>query len=124
MATDHLGRETIFVGRCARGFIVSASFWEVVAFVQPESSDFDEEAMLEHVVFQLPLDYRTIVKGIDVVPPATILRCSGPDLCVSSRTYWDIVFDTTEKVKKTFDEHGISIPFPQRDVHIHEHKAD
>ncbi|TET94848.1 MAG: mechanosensitive ion channel family protein, partial [Candidatus Zixiibacteriota bacterium] len=30
--------------------------------------------------------------------------------------------DTTEKVKKQFDAEGISIPFPQRDVHIHEHK--
>ena len=37
--------------------------------------------------------------------------------------YWDIFFDVTEKVKKAFDAGGISIPFPQRDVHIHEHKA-
>jgi small conductance mechanosensitive channel len=37
--------------------------------------------------------------------------------------YWDIFFDVTEKVKKAFDTNGISIPFPQRDVHIHEHKA-
>jgi hypothetical protein len=26
--------------------------------------------------------------------------------------------DTTEKVKKAFDANGITIPFPQRDVHI------
>jgi small conductance mechanosensitive channel len=36
--------------------------------------------------------------------------------------YWGVMFDTTEKVKKRFDEEGISIPFPQRDVHIYEHK--
>ena len=27
--------------------------------------------------------------------------------------------DTTEKVKLTFDAEGISIPFPQMDVHLH-----
>ena len=37
--------------------------------------------------------------------------------------YWSLWFDLTEKVKKRFDEEGISIPFPQRDVHVYEHKA-
>jgi small conductance mechanosensitive channel len=37
--------------------------------------------------------------------------------------YWGIYFDTTEAVKKRFDADGISIPFPQRDVHVYEHKA-
>jgi len=36
--------------------------------------------------------------------------------------YWSFYFDTTEKVKKQFDAEGISIPFPQRDVHMYEHK--
>ena len=27
--------------------------------------------------------------------------------------------DITEKVKLTFDEKGISIPYPQMDVHVH-----
>ncbi len=37
--------------------------------------------------------------------------------------YWGVVFDVTEAVKKRFDAEGISIPFPQRDVHLYEHKA-
>lgn len=32
--------------------------------------------------------------------------------------YWDIYFNFPEKVKKAFDAEGISIPFPQRDVHL------
>ena len=36
--------------------------------------------------------------------------------------FWNIFFETTEKVKKTFDAQGITIPFPQRDVHIYESK--
>ncbi|MCG5051762.1 MAG: mechanosensitive ion channel [Myxococcales bacterium] len=32
--------------------------------------------------------------------------------------YWNVRFDFTERVKLAFDQEGISIPFPQRDVHI------
>lgn len=32
--------------------------------------------------------------------------------------YWAINFDMIEKVKKTFDKEGISIPYPQTDVHV------
>lgn len=34
--------------------------------------------------------------------------------------YWDVRWDITREVKLAFDEEGISIPFPQRDVHLHE----
>jgi small conductance mechanosensitive channel len=40
----------------------------------------------------------------------------------TSDDYWSFFFDTTEKVKKQFDAQGVSIPFPQRDVHVYEHK--
>jgi small conductance mechanosensitive channel len=33
--------------------------------------------------------------------------------------YWDVYWDITREVKRRFDEEGISIPFPQRDVHIY-----
>ena len=42
---------------------------------------------------------------------------------VKAGDYWGVVFDTTEAVKKRFDAEDISIPFPQRDVHIYEQKA-
>ncbi|MFQ5353504.1 MAG: mechanosensitive ion channel family protein [Thermodesulfobacteriota bacterium] len=41
---------------------------------------------------------------------------------VNSADYWGLYFDITESVKKRFDAEGISIPFPQRDVHMYEHK--
>lgn len=40
---------------------------------------------------------------------------------VKSGDYWSVFFDTTEKVKKAFDGEGISIPFPQQDVHLYKH---
>ena len=33
--------------------------------------------------------------------------------------FWGVNFDMHEAVKKRFDAEGISIPFPQRDVHLH-----
>ncbi|MBN2587990.1 MAG: mechanosensitive ion channel [Candidatus Fermentibacteraceae bacterium] len=38
---------------------------------------------------------------------------------VRTGDYWDVYFDTNEKIKKTFDSEGITIPFPQRDVHMY-----
>ncbi len=37
---------------------------------------------------------------------------------VKSGDYWGVYFDTIEKVKLVFDEKGISIPYPQMDVHL------
>ena len=41
---------------------------------------------------------------------------------VKTTDYWDVYFNTTEQVKRRLDEEGISIPFPQRDVHVFEQK--
>lgn len=42
---------------------------------------------------------------------------------VNAGDYWTFYFDMTENVKKQFDANGISIPFPQRDVHMYQQKA-
>ena len=42
---------------------------------------------------------------------------------VESADYWGVFFDTTEAVKLRLDQAGIGIPYPQRDVHLYEHKA-
>lgn len=41
---------------------------------------------------------------------------------VDTAEYWNVNFDMIEKVKKEFDKQGVSIPFPQRDVHIYNEK--
>ncbi|MEM9402534.1 MAG: mechanosensitive ion channel domain-containing protein [Pseudomonadota bacterium] len=39
---------------------------------------------------------------------------------VKTADYWGVYFDLTETIKKRFDEVGISFPFPQQDVYLHQ----
>ena len=64
-------------------------------------------------------------------PPPTIavaeLADSSVNLVVrpwvNSEDYWPVLFDITENVKLEFDKRGVSIPFPQTDVHVHRSAA-
>ena len=38
--------------------------------------------------------------------------------------YWEVYWGVTREVKRRFDAEGISIPFPQRDVHIYREDGD
>ncbi|MEQ8663863.1 MAG: mechanosensitive ion channel, partial [Gammaproteobacteria bacterium] len=38
---------------------------------------------------------------------------------VKTADYWTVYWDVTKAVKARFDAEGISIPFPQRDVHLY-----
>ncbi len=40
---------------------------------------------------------------------------------VNTKEYWDVRFDLMDRIKQTFDERNISIPYPQRDVHMYQH---
>jgi small conductance mechanosensitive channel len=61
-------------------------------------------------------------------PAYTVAMCAHADssvnfVCrpwVKPEDYWAVNFDVHEAVKRAFDAQGVSIPFPQRDVHMHE----
>lgn len=42
---------------------------------------------------------------------------------VHTADYWDVYWDITRKVKERFDAEQISIPFPQRDIHVYHEAA-
>jgi len=42
---------------------------------------------------------------------------------VATDDYWDVYWDVTREVKMAFDREGISIPFPQRDVHFYNERG-
>ncbi|HOO39586.1 MAG TPA: mechanosensitive ion channel [Deltaproteobacteria bacterium] len=41
---------------------------------------------------------------------------------VNTSDYWGVFFNTIEMVKKAFDAEGITIPFPQQDIHMFQAK--
>ncbi len=42
---------------------------------------------------------------------------------VKTEDYWDVKFKLIEEIKLAFDEAGISIPYPQQDVHMYQVEA-
>ncbi len=43
---------------------------------------------------------------------------------VQTEDYWGVRLDLIEKIKLTFDEKGISFPYPQQDVHMYQKAAE
>jgi small conductance mechanosensitive channel len=39
---------------------------------------------------------------------------------VNTPEFWDVKFTLIQAIKKAFDERGLTIPFPQRDVHLYQ----
>lgn len=42
---------------------------------------------------------------------------------VKTAEYWDVRFNLLERIKEAFAEHNITIPYPQRDIHLYQHNA-
>jgi len=75
---------------------------------------------------------RDVVTGHELVlkdPAPVIVMHELADSCVNivcrpwaaTSNWWAVKTEVTREVKKRFDSAGISIPFPQRDVHIYQH---
>ncbi|ENM5741021.1 mechanosensitive ion channel [Vibrio metoecus] len=77
------------------------------------------EAVLTDIVKSHPAVLRTPEPNIKV----HTLNTSSIDFIVrpwvKTEDYWDVYWDVTKEVKLRFDREGISIPFPQQDVHLH-----
>lgn len=41
---------------------------------------------------------------------------------VESSNYWNVFYSMNEEVYRSFEQEGLSIPFPQMDVHLHQEK--
>ncbi len=85
--------------------------------------DMDKAAaIIEEVVKQHDLvleDPAPVIKISELADSSVNLVCRPWS---KTADYWTVKFDVTKRVKERFDAEGISIPFPQRDVHLF--KAD
>jgi small conductance mechanosensitive channel len=77
----------------------------------------DEVAAAHELVLKNPA---ITVNVIELGDSSVNLSCRP---WVKSTDYWKVFWELTERVKLRFDEEGISIPYPQRDVHIHNTQA-
>lgn len=77
------------------------------------------QKVLETIVNEHPL---TLDNPAPVIRLNELADSSVNFICrpwVKSEDYWSVYWDITRAVKEQFDANGISIPFPQQDVHIH-----
>lgn len=85
------------------------------------SDDIDKaQAILEEIVngHELVLkDPEAVVKLHELADSSVNFICRP---WVKPDNYWDVYWDITREVKRRFDAEGVSIPFPQRDVHLYQ----
>ena len=91
---------------------------DLVAGIGYDDDLKEAKAILQDILVRHP-------KVLDEPAPAvTVLELGESSVNFAVRPYatvadyWDVYFDVTESIKLRLDEAGISIPFPQRDVHM------
>lgn len=81
---------------------------------------------------------KSVIQGIldkderilkDPAPKVAVLELADSSInfvvrpWVKTDDYWDVYFDLQMKIKEAFDAEGISIPYPQQDLHIIQSQA-
>ncbi|WP_407330349.1 mechanosensitive ion channel domain-containing protein [Enterovibrio sp. 27052020O] len=78
---------------------------------------------VEKVLHDIVTQHPSVLRAPEPVIKLHVLNSSSVDFIVrpwvKTDDYWDVYWDVTREVKMRFDKEGISIPFPQQDVHLH-----
>lgn len=88
----------------------------------------DDMANTKEILEQLARDDDRILQ--DPAPTVAVAELADSSVnlvfrpWVKTADYWAVRFDLTEKIKNRLDEAGISIPFPQQDVHLFVEKEE
>ena len=83
----------------------------------------DDLKQAKDLLLQIVTEDRRVLK--DPAPQVAVLELGESSVnfavrpWVATADYWDVYFHVTEQVKLRFDAVGISIPYPQTDVHLH-----
>ncbi|MFD2165604.1 mechanosensitive ion channel family protein [Thalassotalea euphylliae] len=83
----------------------------------------DDVNQAEEVLRDIIESHESILRSPEPMIKVHTLNTSSVDFIVrpwvKTDDYWDVYWDVTKAVKLRFDEEGITIPFPQQDVHLH-----
>jgi small conductance mechanosensitive channel len=82
----------------------------------------DEIPKAERILAEILAAHDKVLDDPEPVVKVHALNDSSVDFVVrpwaKTDDYWDVYWDITREVKLRFDREGISIPYPQRDVHL------
>ncbi|USH03920.1 mechanosensitive ion channel [Grimontia kaedaensis] len=83
----------------------------------------DDIEFVEKVLTDIITSHPAVLRAPEPMIKLHVLNSSSVDFIVrpwvKTDDYWDVYWDVTREVKIRFDKEGISIPFPQQDVHLH-----
>ena len=84
----------------------------------------DDVAFAERVLNAILDDHEKVLDKPEALIKVHALADSSVNFIVRpwvrTEDYWDVYWDITREVKLRFDREGISIPFPQRDIHVYQ----
>ena len=84
----------------------------------------DDIAKAQKILEEILANHEAVLKDPEPVVRVHELGDSSVNFVVrpwvETENYWDVHWDITRSVKERFDAEGVSIPFPQRDVHLHQ----
>ncbi|MBM4102502.1 MAG: mechanosensitive ion channel [Planctomycetes bacterium] len=82
----------------------------------------DDLSKVKQVILSVLLADSRVLRSPEPAVAVSALAESSVNLVVrpwvKSEDYWPVYFDLTEKIKVELEANGITIPFPQRDIHI------
>lgn len=84
----------------------------------------DDIPKAERILAEAAADHALVLESPETNVKVNSLGDSSVNLIlrpwVKTEDYWTVYWDLTRDVKLRFDREGISIPFPQRDVHLYQ----
>ena len=87
----------------------------------------DDIAKAQSILEKIVIDHPLVLGSPEPVIRVNELADSSVNfVCrpwAKTSDYWTVYWDITRQVKEQFDQNSISIPFPQRDVHVHQVSA-
>ncbi len=110
-------------GGLSTGAVVNYSVESTRRLDQTYGIDYsDDISKAREIILRVVSEDNRILKE---PAPAVVLTGLGDSavnlsmrVWTKNEDFWNVSFDTMEKIKKTFDAEGVSFPFPQRDVHM------